>query len=67
MSEPHEQTGTLGDPRVDEAVARLDDLEQRPVGEHVEVFEDVHGRLQAALQEAAYRPEPSDGRPPERP
>jgi len=38
-----------GDPRVDAAVARLADLDDRPVAEHVEVFEDVQRRLQEAL------------------
>jgi hypothetical protein len=37
------------DPRVDAAVARLRDTEGRPAAEHVEVFEDVHRRLQEAL------------------
>ncbi|HEU5027003.1 MAG TPA: hypothetical protein VFV01_18945 [Spirillospora sp.] len=38
-----------GDPRVDEAVARLGELAGRPVPEHVEIFEDVHQRLQDLL------------------
>ncbi|MWA00262.1 hypothetical protein F8568_007725 [Actinomadura sp. LD22] len=38
-----------GDPRVDEAVARLGELAGRPVAEHVEIFEDVHQRLQDLL------------------
>jgi hypothetical protein len=37
------------DPRVDAALARLSDTEDRPVAEHVEVFEDVQRRLQEAL------------------
>jgi len=31
------------------ALARLDGLEQRPVAEHVEVFDGVHRLLQDAL------------------
>jgi hypothetical protein len=38
-----------GDPRVDEALARLADLNGRPVEEHPAVFEQVHGGLTAAL------------------
>ena len=37
------------DARVDEAVARLDDLAALPVAEHVAVFEYVHERLTEAL------------------
>jgi len=38
-----------GDARVDEAVARLDDLAGLPVAEHPAVFEYVHERLTEAL------------------
>ena len=38
-----------GDPRVDEAVARLAGLADRPVAGHADVFEYVHGRLAEAL------------------
>lgn len=38
-----------GDPRVDAAVVRLAGLGSLPTHEHVEVFEDVHRRLQGAL------------------
>ncbi len=34
---------------VDAAVALLDGLQERPVGEHVEVFDAVHRGLQDAL------------------
>ncbi|MCW2600627.1 MAG: hypothetical protein JWM02_2456 [Frankiales bacterium] len=34
---------------VDAALARLDGLDDRPVGEHVEVFDAVHRSLQDAL------------------
>lgn len=36
---------------VDTLLAGLDTLDGRPLAEHVEVFEQVHGRLQAALRE----------------
>ncbi len=38
-----------GDPRVDDAVARLDDLAGLPITEHLAVFEYVHERLTEAL------------------
>jgi hypothetical protein len=37
---------------VEETMARLDDLRDRPVGEHAEVYADLHERLQGALVEA---------------
>ncbi len=40
---------STGDARVDDAVARLDDLAALPVAEHVAVFEYVHERLTEAL------------------
>ena len=36
-------------PVVAEVLRRLDGLQDRPVSEHVEVFDDVHRRLQDAL------------------
>lgn len=41
-----------GDPRVDTALARLAELGGAPVAEHVEIFEDVHQRLQELLASA---------------
>ncbi|HEU5157140.1 MAG TPA: hypothetical protein VFU43_09090 [Streptosporangiaceae bacterium] len=38
-----------GDERVDAALARFDELTAAPVAEHVDVFEDVHRRLQDVL------------------
>jgi len=40
---------TTGDARVDDAVARLDDLAGLPLAEHLAVFEYVHERLTEAL------------------
>jgi hypothetical protein len=34
---------------VDEAVSRLADLDERPVAEHVAVFDEVHRLLQDSL------------------
>lgn len=38
-----------GDERVDEALARLDELGRTAVAEHVEIFDDVRHRLQDVL------------------
>ena len=38
-----------GDARVDDVLASLAELEERPVGEHAAVFEQAHERLRAAL------------------
>jgi hypothetical protein len=57
MTQPYDDTAhapeSLGDPRVDEAVGRLDDLAGQPVSQHVAVFDDIHGRLRGALEDAA--------------
>ena len=59
--EPGEPRSATGEPRVDAALARLDELDGRPVTEHRPVFEDVHRRLRDVLGELDTR-EPS---PPE--
>ena len=48
-----------GEPRVDAALAKLDDLPGMPVTEHRAVFEDVHRRLRDVLGEldAGQRPD----------
>jgi hypothetical protein len=45
------QRPATGEPRVDEALARLDELAGLPVTEHGEVFEHVHRRLREVLGE----------------
>jgi len=40
-----------GEPRVDEALRRLDELAGLPVSEHPGVFEQVHGQLVDVLGE----------------
>lgn len=45
---PQEQ----GHPLVEETMGRLDELRDRPVSEHAEVYADLHERLQSALVEA---------------
>ena len=42
---------STGDPRVDEALSRLDELGGLPVSEHPAVFEHVHRGLGEALGE----------------
>ncbi|MFA1551213.1 hypothetical protein [Actinomadura chokoriensis] len=51
-----------GDPRVDAAVAGLGGLGGRSVSEHVEIYEDVHRRLQELLA-SADQDEPSQPSP----
>ncbi|HEX6921401.1 MAG TPA: hypothetical protein VF314_14350 [Actinomycetes bacterium] len=50
-----------GDPRVDAALGRLDELEGSPPPEHVAVYEDVHRTLQEVLAEASGRPDGGGG------
>lgn len=38
-----------GDPRVDDALSRLVEVDSLPLGEQVEVFTDIHRRLAAVL------------------
>ena len=52
---------STGEPRVDAALARLDELEGLPVTEHHAVFEDVHGRLSEVLGELAAGQPPAAG------
>jgi hypothetical protein len=47
---PAERPAT-GEPRVDAALGRLDELAGRPVTEHRAIFEDVHRRLRDVLGE----------------
>lgn len=47
-----DDTGDGGHPLVEETMARLDELRDRPVSEHGEVYADLHERLQSALVEA---------------
>ncbi|HEX2316881.1 MAG TPA: hypothetical protein VHJ17_24255 [Thermomonospora sp.] len=60
-----------GDERVDAVLGRLRELGGVPVAGHVEIFEDVHRRLQDVLtsvdQEAAVPRQPGPGIVPARP
>jgi hypothetical protein len=44
-----------GEPRVDAATARLDEVTDLPTTDHVAVYDDVHRRLQDALADADAR------------
>lgn len=44
-----EDTGSTGDPVIDEALVRLDSLDHRPVHEHPAEFEAVHRVLRDTL------------------
>lgn len=49
VHEPADELLHTGVTAVDEALATLDGLGERPVSEHAEVFEAVHGQLRRAL------------------
>jgi hypothetical protein len=46
-----EAAASGADPRVDDAVARLADVNALPVAEQVEVYADIHRRLAAVLSD----------------
>jgi len=48
---PAEPRQTTGEPRVDEALRKLDELAELPVSEHPAIFECVHARLTEVLGE----------------
>ena len=56
--EPGHRRSATGEPRVDAALARLDELAGRPVTEHRAIFEDVHRRLREVLGELDTREPP---------
>jgi hypothetical protein len=47
---------TTGHPVVDEVLASLADLDERPAAEHVAVFENAQERLRGALSDAGAEP-----------
>lgn len=49
---------TTGHPVVDEVLRTMQELQDRPVEEHVSVFEAAHEKLRAALADAG---NPADG------
>lgn len=46
---PSVLTPATGEPRVDAALDRLQDVAAAPVDEHIAIYDDVHRRLQDAL------------------
>jgi hypothetical protein len=54
--EPVERSDDGVHPLVEETMERLDGLRELPVGEHAEVYAELHERLQAALVEADAEP-----------
>ena len=53
QAEPEADTPwSTGDERVDEAVARLDDLDERDVDEHADVYDTIHVDLADVLDDA---------------
>jgi|SRR5580658_8702303 hypothetical protein len=58
------QRPATGEPRVDAALARLDELAGRPVTEHRAIFEDVHRRLRDVLGELDTREQSSGDQAP---
>jgi hypothetical protein len=52
-----------GESKVDEALARLDELAELPVAEHPAVFEQVHRRLREVLGELDAGPPGGVGSP----
>jgi hypothetical protein len=61
-----DQAAPVADPRVRDAVRRLDELSDLPPAEHVEIYEAVHSSLQESLAEASRQADesPPDGSPP---
>jgi hypothetical protein len=49
----------VADPRVREAVRRLEELADLPPADHIEVYEAVHSSLQESLAEASRQAEES--------
>jgi hypothetical protein len=64
VTEPANQDATslsTGDAAVDQAVAKLDELDDRDLSQHAEVYEEIHESLRAALDEAGA---PNGSQPP---
>jgi hypothetical protein len=55
VTEPANQEATsssTGDAAVDRVVTKLDELDDRELTEHAEVYEEIHESLRAALDDA---------------
>lgn len=62
MSEMSGETGAgqSGNGRIDEAIARLDRLDELPVDAHPEIYDEIHTGLRNALANAGRDEDPSD-------
>lgn len=60
-SEPSEPVESTGHPVVDEVLETMQGLQDRPVEEHVAIFEAAHEKLRAALTDAGDRGTPAGG------
>jgi hypothetical protein len=49
--EPVASGSTTADPRVDDALSRLSELDALPLSEQVEVYTDIHRRLAGVLSD----------------
>jgi hypothetical protein len=53
--EHHPVAGRAVDPRVEDALSRLDELDGMPLAEQVAVFDDIHQRLEGVLADPGSR------------
>lgn len=60
-SQPSEPSEFTGHPVVDEVLETMQGLQDRPVEEHVAIFEAAHEKLRAALTDAGHRGNPTGG------
>lgn len=51
--------GSTGNGRIDDAIARLDRLDELPVDAHPEIFDEIHSGLRDALANAGRDEDPS--------
>jgi hypothetical protein len=61
-----DEAAAVADPRVEDAVRRLNELADLPPADHVEVYEAVHSSLQESLAAASRQADesPADGSTP---
>jgi hypothetical protein len=53
---PEPERVRTGDSEVDDVIAAVEELEERPIEEHVGVFETAHERLRRALDASDHDP-----------
>lgn len=56
---PEPERVRTGVSRVDEVISAVEELEERPLEEHVAVFETAHGELRRALDDIDSTDEPA--------